>query len=103
MSTETATITGTRRDKLAKTGEGFIDVEVTYELDGKAEVRRYAYPLESTEADIKADIKRQLATRKSDRENVQRIAENEAATAEATKLEAKADKTVTKLEGITVK
>ncbi len=103
MSTETATVTGTRRDKLAKTGEGFIEVEVTYTLGETVEVRKYAYPLESTEAEIKADIKRQLETRASDRENVQRIADNEAETAEVTKLEAKADKTVTKLEGITVK
>ena len=103
MSTEKATITGTKRDTLAKTGEQFIDVEVTYDLDGNTEVRKYAYPLETSEAEIKADIKRQLATRKEDRKNAERIAENEAATAEVTALETKADKTVAKLEGITVK
>lgn len=103
MSTEIAKITDTKRDKLAKTGEGFIDVEVTYTLGETVEVRKYAYPLESTEKEIMADIKRQLATRKSDRANAERIATTDAETAEVTKLENKADKTVAKLEGITVK
>ena len=103
MSTETAQITGAKRDRLAKTGEEFLDVEVTYTLGETTEVAKYAYPLESTAKEIEKDLKAKLAARKTDREHAERHTGEVEAQAEATKVQAKADKTVEKLEGIKVK
>lgn len=104
MSTETATITGVKRDILAKTSEDFIDVEVTFTDDeGNTEVRKYAYPIETTRKEIEQDIKRTLKARKQDREEAVRQAEKAVVEEEKTARQAKADKTVKALEGITVK
>jgi len=103
MSTETAKVTAAKRDRLAKTGEEFIDVEVTYTLGETTEVANYSYGLEATAKDIEQDLKAKVATRKSDREHAERQAKETEAQAEVTKVQAKADKTVEKLEGIKVK
>lgn len=104
MSTETATITGIKRDIVAKTGEDFIDVEVTFtDEENNTEVRKYGYPIETTQAQIKADIKQQLKARKRDREDAERAATQEAEEAPKRDARTKADKTVKALEGVTVK
>lgn len=103
MSTETAKITGAKRDRLAKTGEEFLDVEVTYTLGETTEVAKYAYPLEATAKEVELDLKAKLKARKIDREHAVRHTEEVEAQAETTAVQAKADKTVAKLEGITVK
>lgn len=102
-TTETAEITGVRRDKVQRTGEGFIDVEVTFTLGKETQVLRYGYPLETTRKEIEKDLKAKLATRKAEREQAAKQAEDEAETAEAEKAEKAADKTVNALEGVKVK
>lgn len=103
MSTETAQITGATRDRVQKTGEEFIDVEVTYTLGKTTEVGKYAYPLETTAKEIERDIKRKLAARKADRDHAEKHAKEVEASAEVTKAQTKADKTVAALEGVKVK
>lgn len=103
MSTEIAQITDAKRDRLAKTGEEYLDVEVTYTLGETIEVAKYAYPLETTEKEIKLDLEAKLKARKIDREHAERHTKEVEAQAETTAVQAKADKTVAKLEGIKVK
>lgn len=99
MSTETAKITGSKRDKRISTGEHFLNVEVTFTLNGDTEVLRYGYPVETTPKEIKADIKKMLATRKGEREG----AAAQAKADDDAQAEAEADETVAALEGVTVK
>lgn len=103
MNTETAQITGSKRDKVQKTGEGFIDVEVTYTLGDTTEVCKYGYPLETTRKEIEKDLKAKLKTRQHDRDEAVRQEAKAAEVAEVTKAETKADKTVEALEGVKVK
>ncbi len=103
MKTETAEITEVKRDRVVKTGEGFIDVEVTFTLGSDTEVRKFGYPLETTAKEIQKDIKNALATRKAEREQAEAAEVEAEETAEVTKAETKADKTVDALAGIKVK
>lgn len=103
MSTETAQITGASRDRVQKTGEEFIDVEVTYTLGKTTEVCKYAYPLEATRKEIERDIKAKLKARETDRKQAEVNAKEAEASAEVTKAQTKADKTVAALEGVKVK
>lgn len=103
MSTEIATITGARRDKVQKTGEGFIDVEVTFERDKSKEVLHFGYPLGTSAKSIEKDIRKQLESRQAERTQAKKQAEIDEASKKASRDEAVADKTVAALEGIKVK
>jgi len=99
MSTETAKITGVTRERHLKTGENYLDVEVTYTRgrgESKVEeVRKYAYPLDTKPEEIEAELAKSLATRQGEREQAEAATEQEAA-------EAEADATVAALEGMKV-
>ena len=99
MSTETAKITGVRREQVRSKGLDILDVEITYTRgrgDSRVEeVLRKGYPADTTAEEIKADLEKSLATRAAEREQ----AAAEQAGAEA---QAEADATVAALEGLKV-
>lgn len=103
MSTETAQITGAKRDRVQKTGEEFIDVQVTFTLGETTEVCHYAYALETTIKEIERDLKAKLKARQADRKQAEANAKEAEEQAEITKAQTKADKTVAALEGVKVK
>lgn len=57
-----AVITDIKQDRIVSTSEPFIDVEIAIKRgDEVVEVRKLGYPQDTTEADIKADIKNIVA------------------------------------------
>lgn len=99
MSTETANITSAKRTRHLKTGDYYMDVEVTYTRGRGAqkveEVRKYGYPLGTATEEIQADIAKSLETRAAERAQAEAQAADDQAQAEA-------DQTVAALEGMKV-
>lgn len=91
----TATIVEVTKQSIVKTGERFLEVEIELK-DGKKKVSyKRGYPLETTQKEIAADLKKLVATYQEEK--------TQAATqAEADKAEAGADATIEAVTGLQV-
>lgn len=81
-----------------QTGEEFLDVEVAIIQEGKkkpVEIRKYGYPIETSEKEIKDDIKKCVAEFKRSRAQAEAQAKVDAT-------ETKANKIINNLEGTTI-
>lgn len=99
MSTETAKINRATRERKLSDGTQYLDVEVIFTL-GRGEtkvedIRKYAYPVDTTAEAIEADLQKALATRQAERDQAEAAKASEAEADEA-------DATVAALEGMKV-
>lgn len=99
-----ATIKSIKKERIVKTGERFLDVEI--ELRGAPtrtarkgkvlEVIRWGYPYGTSDKTIKGDLKRLIATKNKETQQAE-------VSAKADAEEAKANKTITNIDGLEVK
>lgn len=83
-----AEITSVVKDRIVKTGEGFLDVTVDFaEGEGKKrtvlDTRKYGYPLGTTTEEIKEDLAKAVATFEQDRQQAETQKEEDATNEQA--------------------
>lgn len=95
LTLETGKITKVTKGTVIDTGERFLDVTIQIGSGKTKEIMKQGFPLDTTDKEIKASLKKLLQTRASDKEVSKKSEETQV-------LETAGDKTIEKLEGVTI-